>query len=160
MPRMPRKASRFVQFAAAAAQQAMDDSGLGNSPSTDRYGCIFGVGLGAVGDYETQSHVLRERGPRKVSPMLVPMAIPSMAVGFVSIQHRLRGVSLGVSTACASGNHAIGEAYLHIAIGSADAIVAGAADSAFTPLIFAAFARMAHCLFATRLRPWHRDPLT
>jgi 3-oxoacyl-[acyl-carrier-protein] synthase II len=136
------KSSRFVQLASAAAQQAIDDSGFGDLPHRDRYGCIFGVGLGAVDDYETQCRVLQERGPRKVSPMLMPTAIVNMATGFVSIQHRLRGVSLCVSTACASGTHAIGEAYMHIAVGNADAVVAGAAESAFTPFVFAAFARM------------------
>jgi 3-oxoacyl-[acyl-carrier-protein] synthase II len=137
-----RKASRFLQFATGAARQATDDSGLGKLARPERYGCIFGVGLGAVDDYATQSRTLRELGPRRVSPMLMPTAIPNMAAGYVSIQHGLKGVSLCVSTACASGNHAIGEACLHIAMGTADGIVAGAAESAFTPLIFAAFGRM------------------
>jgi 3-oxoacyl-[acyl-carrier-protein] synthase II len=112
-PKEARKTSRFVQFAAAAAQQAMTDSGLSDRAPTDRYGCIFGVGLGAMDDFEAESRTLVELGPRKVSPLLMPTAIPNMAAGFVSIQHRLRGVSLGISTACASGNHAIGEAYIH-----------------------------------------------
>jgi 3-oxoacyl-[acyl-carrier-protein] synthase II len=137
-----RKTSRFVQFASAAAQQAIDDSGLADLPHRDRFGCILGVGLGAADDFEAQGRVLDSRGPRKVSPMLMPTAIPNMATGFVSIQHRLRGVSLCVATACASGNHALGEAYMHIAMGNAEAIVAGAAESVFTPLIFAAFAQM------------------
>jgi 3-oxoacyl-[acyl-carrier-protein] synthase II len=100
------------------------------------------VGLGAADDFETQGRVLDERGPRKVSPFLMPTAIPNMATGFVSIQQRLRGVSLCVATACASGTHAIGEAFMHIAMGNAEAIVAGAAESVFTPLIFTAFAQM------------------
>jgi 3-oxoacyl-[acyl-carrier-protein] synthase II len=137
-----RRASRFIQLAAAAARQAMVDSDLGDVSSSDRYGCIFGVGLGAADDIEAQSLVLRDRGPRKVSPLLMPTSIPNMATGFVSIFERLRGVSLCVSTACASGAHAIGEAYMHVAMGNADAILAGGAESVFTPLVFAGFARM------------------
>lgn len=136
-----RRTARFVQLAAVSAKQALDESGL-EPEGSDRYGCIFGVGLGAAEEFESQSEVLRMAGPRKVSPMLMPTAIPNMATGYVSIQRQLRGVNLGISTACASGTHAIGEAYVHIVAGQADAIVAGGAESVFTPIILAAFARM------------------
>jgi 3-oxoacyl-[acyl-carrier-protein] synthase II len=94
--------------------------------------------------------------------MLMATVIPNMATGFVSIQHRLRGVSLCVSTACASGTHAIGEAYMHVAMGHADGILAGGTESVFTPLIFAAFARMGALSMrnecpAEASRPFDRD---
>ena len=155
-----RRTSRFIQFTIAASKQAMDDSGLSDRAPNDRFGCIFGVGLGASDDIATQSEILRVEGPRRVSPMLMPTAIPNMAAGFVALQHRLRGVNMCVSTASASGTHAIGEAYMHVTLGTADGIVAGAAESVFTPLIFAAFARMGTSRHAMSRRRPPRGPST
>ncbi len=137
-----RQSSRFVQFAAGAAKQAMADSGLDTNNGTGCYGCVIGVGLGAFGDIEKGAHIYRDEGPRRISPLLLPYTIPNMASGFISVAHRLRGPGLCTATACASGTHAIGEALLHIAMGTADAIVAGGVESATSPLSVAAFAKM------------------
>jgi len=137
-----RQASRFVQFAVGAVRQAIDDSGLETQQDRDECGCIIGVGLGALGNIEEQSQCLAQHGPRRVSPLLLPYAIPNMAAGAASIWNGLRGPSFGIATACASGSHAIGEGALHIAAGTADVMVAGGAESANSPLLVAAFARM------------------
>jgi 3-oxoacyl-[acyl-carrier-protein] synthase II len=103
---------------------------------------VVGVGFGAFGAIEEGAHTYRDAGPRRISPLLMPYTIPNMAAGFVSVAYGLRGPSFCTATACASGSHAIGEAFLHVAMGTADAIVAGGAESATTPLSVAAFARM------------------
>lgn len=141
-PKKARQSSRFVQFSAGAAREAIDSSGLDLSNGVHRYGCVIGVGLGAFGDIEEGAHTLRDAGPRRISPLLLPYTIPNMAAGFISMAHGLRGPGFGTATACASGSHAIGEAFLHIAMGTADAIIAGGAESATTPLSVAAFAKM------------------
>jgi 3-oxoacyl-[acyl-carrier-protein] synthase II len=140
--KLARQSSRFVQFSAAAVREALDDCGLDPSDEADRCGCIIGVGLGASGTMEHEAYVLRDRGARRVSPLMLPYAIPNMAAAFAAIRHGLRGPSFCVATACASGTHAIGEALLHIAAGTADMIVAGGAESATSPLMVASFARM------------------
>lgn len=137
-----RQSSRFVQFTSVAVVQAVDDSGLELANGSDRYGCIVGVGIGGMGVVEEQSQRLHRRGARRVSPLTIPYAIPNMGPGFASVAAGLRGPSFCVCTACASGTHAIGEAYMHIVLGTADAIVAGGAEAAITPLAVAAFARM------------------
>jgi 3-oxoacyl-[acyl-carrier-protein] synthase II len=137
-----RRSSRFVQFAAGAAKEAIQDSGLDLSNGSHRYGCSIGVGLGAFGDIEQGAYTHRDKGPRQVSPFLLPYTIPNMAAGFVSIAHGLGGPNFCLATACASGTHAIGEAFLHIAMGTADAMVAGGAEAATSPLSVASFARM------------------
>lgn len=137
-----RQCSRFVQFAAVAVTQAVEDSGLDPAVGSDRYGCILGVGLGGIGVIEEQTLCLDQRGPRRVWPFTIPYAIPNMAAGFVSVLAHLRGPNYCTSSACASGTHAIGEAFLHVRSGTADAILAGGAESTITPLLVAAFARM------------------
>jgi 3-oxoacyl-[acyl-carrier-protein] synthase II len=141
-PKEARQTSRFIQFAAGAAKEAIEHSGLNLSNGVNRYGCIVGVGLGGFADIEEGAHTYRDGGPRRISPLLLPYAIPNMAAGFVSLSHDLRGPTFCTATACASGTHAVGEAFLHIAMGTADAMVAGGAESATSPLSVAAFARM------------------
>ena len=147
-----RQTTQFIQFAAGAAHQAVQDSGLDTTCQPERHGCCVGVGLGGSGFIERESHALRDKGARRVSPLLVPYAIPSMAAGFLSIALNLKGPSLGTTTACASGTHAIGEAFLHIALGMADVMVAGGSEGATSPLLVAAFARM------RALSPRNDDP--
>lgn len=138
-----RQSSRFVQFAAAAAQQALDGSGLNLAgESAPRRGCIVGVGMGAFGLIEQGAHTLKERGAKRVSPHLVPYTIPNMAAGYIAMRHGMEGPNFAVSTACASGTHAIGEAFLRVALGAADVMVAGGAEATITPLAIAAFAQM------------------
>jgi len=103
---------------------------------------MIGVGIGAMGKIEEGAIALQERGPERVSPLLMPYAIPNMASGFVSILQGLRGPNLCVATACASGSHAIGEAFMHLRAGTADVMIAGGAESTVTPLCVASFARM------------------
>jgi 3-oxoacyl-[acyl-carrier-protein] synthase II len=137
-----RQSSRFVQFALAAVREALDDSGLDVSVDADRYGCAMGVGAGAWCDIDSQSRVLQQHGPRRVSPHFFPYTLPNMAAGLVSVFEGLRGPNLCTATACASGNHALGEASMHIAMGTAEVMVAGGAESFLGPLYVAAFAQM------------------
>jgi 3-oxoacyl-[acyl-carrier-protein] synthase II len=139
-----RQSSRFVQFAVAAAQEAADHSGFDSHGEEDRFGCCIGVGVGgAFGDaVEKGSAQLRNKGSKAVSPLLIPYAIPNMAAGLVSIKHGLQGVNFCTATACASGNHAIGEGYLHVGSGTADVMVVGGAEASISPLSVASFARM------------------
>lgn len=137
-----RQASRFIQFAVGAVRQAVDDSGLDRPRDRHECGCIMGVGIGALGNIEQQSKCLSEHGPRRVSPLLLPYAIPNMAAGVASIWSDLKGPCFGIASACASGTHAVGEAALHISAGKVDVMVAGGVESACTPLLVASFARM------------------
>lgn len=137
-----RQSSRFVQFAAAAANQAIEDSGLDIAANPERYGCAIGVGLGAIGKIEQGAHICRDKGPGRVTPHFLPYVIPNMAAGFVSVAHGLKGPNFSMATACASGTHAIGEAFLHISGGTADAMIAGGTEATISPLCIAAFAKM------------------
>ncbi len=137
------RATPFVKFAAGAAHQAIVDSGIDcQNADTAAWGCAIGVGLGGLRDIEDSTTTLGEKGPRRVSPFFLPYAIPNMAAGVVSKYHRLKGPNVCTTTACASGTHAVGEAYLYIAMGLADVMVAGGAESAISPLGVAAFASM------------------
>jgi 3-oxoacyl-[acyl-carrier-protein] synthase II len=137
-----RQATRFVQLTAVAMHEAVQDSGLDLSGNTDRYGCSIGVGLGAFGDIEVEAQRFKERGPRRVSPLMIPYAIPNMAAGFGAIAENLRGPNFCTATACASGTHAIGEAWMHILFGNADAMVAGGSEASTSPMSIACFAKM------------------
>lgn len=137
-----RQSTRFVQFAAAAAAEAIEDSGLETGENGDRRGCAIGVGIGGIDSIEEGSLTLRDRGLRRLSPLFIPYIIPNMAAGYIAMRHGLRGPNLGTTTACASGAHAIGEAFMHIATGTADVMVAGGTEAAICPLCVGAFARM------------------
>lgn len=137
-----RQSSRFVQFATSASDQAIKDSGLDTTRNPERIGCLMGVGIGGFGEIEQQAHVFRESGPRRVSPLLLPYAIPNMAAGFPSIHFGLRGPCFTTATACASSAHAIGEAWMHVRMDNADVMLAGGSEAATTPLSVASFARM------------------
>jgi len=137
-----RRASRFVKMAAVAAHEAVKDSGLDLQGNTDRYGTAIGVGLGALEDIENNAHILREKGPKRISPFFLPYTIPNMATGVVSMAHHLRGPNICTTTACSSGTHSVGEAWLYITQDLADVMVCGGAESAISPLGIAAFASM------------------
>jgi 3-oxoacyl-[acyl-carrier-protein] synthase II len=136
-----RRMSRFQQFAVVAADEAMKDAGLTRMEGEDseRAGVIVGSGIGGLGLMEEQTRVLIERGPSRISPTLVPGMIVDLAAGHISIRYNLRGVNFAVVSACATGNHAIGEAFEVIRRGSADIIVAGGFDAGITPLGLAGF---------------------
>jgi len=136
-----RRLSRFQQFAVVAADEAMKDAGLGRmeGEESERAGVIVGSGIGGLSLMEEQTRVLIERGPSRVSPTLVPGMIVDLAAGHISIRYNLRGINYAVVSACATGNHAIGEAFEVIRRGTADVIVAGGFDAGVTPLGLAGF---------------------
>jgi 3-oxoacyl-[acyl-carrier-protein] synthase II len=132
---------RFCQFGVIAAKQAVAHAGLIIDESNQhRVGTAIGSGVGGLLMMETQAHVLKDRGPDRVSPFCVPMMIPNMATGLTAIALGAKGPSSAVATACAAGSNAIGDAYRLIQMGLADVMVAGGAESAITPLGVAGFA--------------------
>ena len=136
--REARKMDRFTQFAVAAALMAWQDAGLDkNEIDRDAAGVIVGSGIGGIKTIEEQHRILLEKGPRRVSPFLVPALIANMAAGYISIMLQLRGPNLTVVTACASSNHAIGDAFRVIQRGDAEIIVAGGTEAAVSDIAFA-----------------------
>jgi 3-oxoacyl-[acyl-carrier-protein] synthase II len=141
--REARRMDRFTQFAMVAAGQALEDSGLiVTDDNAHRVGAVIGSGVGGISSILDQAEVLRERGPRRVSPFLVPMMLPDTAPGQVAISYGLKGPNFAVISACASGANAIGEAAEVIRRGAADAMLAGGAEGAIVPLAFAGFTVM------------------
>ncbi|GAB6066358.1 beta-ketoacyl-ACP synthase II [Aquifex pyrophilus] len=138
-----RKASRFVQFAIAAVKEALDDSGLLESEYDPyRVGVIIGTGIGGLKDIEDQTLILKEKGARRVSPFFIPYGISNMASGLVAIRWGFKGPNYCVTSACATGNHAIGDAFRLIQKGDIDVAIAGGTEAAITPLGVAGFASM------------------
>lgn len=136
--REARKMDRFTQFATAATIEALESSGLKiNDSNRDRIGVLIGTGIGGIGTIIEQAEVMRERGPDRVSPFLVPMMISDSAAGLLAIRFGARGPNMAVATACASGNNAIGEAVEIIRRGAADAMIAGASEGALVSLAMA-----------------------
>ncbi|MGD6833546.1 beta-ketoacyl-ACP synthase II [Sutcliffiella halmapala] len=137
------KLDKFVQYAYAAAKQALDQSRLNiESEDENRLGVFIGSGIGGLNTVLENHQTLLEKGARKVSPFMAPMMIINMAVGIVSIKTGFRGTSFSPVSACATGNHAIGEAFLNIRHGYSDAILAGGTEASINPLSFAGFSRM------------------
>jgi 3-oxoacyl-[acyl-carrier-protein] synthase II len=138
-----RRYDLFAQFALAAAHQAVSQAGLeGRFPSPDRTGVIIGSGIGGMQTYEDNCTAYVTKGPDRVSPFFVPMFIPDIAAGLVSIRYGLRGPNYATVSACASSAHAIGDSFHMIRNGVADAMVTGGAEAAITGLTVAAFANM------------------
>jgi len=130
----------FVQYAVAAAVMCVADSGLDmETVDRNRTGVIVGSGIGGLQTIENQKEVLDQKGPRRISPYLIPMLIINMASGMVSIRYGLRGPNTSVVTACATGAHSIGEAMRLIQRGDADMMIAGGAEAAITPLGYGGF---------------------
>jgi 3-oxoacyl-[acyl-carrier-protein] synthase II len=135
-----RRMDRFVQYAVAAARMALEDSGLTlDDTNRDRVGVCIGSGIGGLSIIEEQHRTLLERGPGRVSPFLIPGIICDMGAGFVSIVLGARGPNTCAVTACATGANNIGDAYEIIKRGDADAMIAGGAEAAITPLGMAGF---------------------
>ena len=133
----------FTEFAMAAAKMAVDDAALSLAEhEEERAGCFIGVGLGGLAALEAAAKTLFEKGPAKLSPYTIPRIIANLAAGQVSIAHRLRGPSYAVTSACATGAHAIGEAAEWIRRGRADVMVAGGAESTITPIGIGGFQAM------------------
>ncbi|MGH2376298.1 MAG: beta-ketoacyl-ACP synthase II [Candidatus Methylomirabilaceae bacterium] len=133
---------RFTQFAVAASKQALMDAGLTLDGQNERIGVVMNTGAGGTALVERETMVLAERGPRRVSPLFVPMMMPNIGACQVSIALGLRGPVITATAACASGVQAIVDAVRLIRDGDADAIIAGGSESALTPLSFAAMANM------------------
>lgn len=144
-----RRMEQFCQFAVAAAGQAIADAGL-IMEQEDLYmvGCSVGSGIGSLQAMEREYDRLKEKGPGRVGPMLVPLMISNMAAGNVSIAYGLKGKSLNVVTACATGTHSIGEAYRTIQYGDADVMVAGGTESSITPIGIAGFSALTALSFS------------
>lgn len=139
-PKQTKRLSRFIQFALVAADEAIRHSGLRIDDPDGRVGVVFGSGIGGLEVMEQQHIRMLEGGTRKVSPFLVPMMIPDLAAGHVSMHFGAKGINYCPVSACATGNHSIGEAFEAIRRGTADVVIAGSVDAAVTPLGLAGFA--------------------
>ncbi|MEY4375360.1 MAG: beta-ketoacyl-ACP synthase [Candidatus Eisenbacteria bacterium] len=138
-----KRMDRFVQFAVVATHEALRSAGLGDHrPDPERIGVIVGSGIGGMETFEEQHTALLQKGHRRVSPFFIPMMISDMAAGQVSIQFGLKGPNYGTVSACASGAHAIGDAFRLLRAGDADVMVCGGAESTITPMAVAGFGNM------------------
>jgi 3-oxoacyl-[acyl-carrier-protein] synthase II len=138
-----KKMDLFIQYSVAAAGMAMEDSALRIDPQeAEGVGVIIGVGLCGIDTIEATERAYLDGGPRKISPFFIPKVISNLAPGQIAIRHGAKGVNWTPTSACASGNHAIGEAYHLIRRGLQDALIAGGAESAITPLGVGGFAAM------------------
>jgi len=154
-PRDARKMDRYTQFASAATIEALEQSGLKIDDSNrDRIGVLIGTGIGGIGTLMEQADVMRERGPERVSPFLVPMMISDSAAGMLAIRFGVRGPNMAIATACASGNNAIGEALDIIRRGAADVMITGGSEAALVPVAMAGMNVM------TALSTRNEDPPT
>jgi 3-oxoacyl-[acyl-carrier-protein] synthase II len=135
-----KRTAKFVQFAVAAAKQAIESSGL-DLDKEDRtlIGVVIGSGIGSLHTIEEEHKILLDKGPSRLSPFLIPMLIVNEASGLVAIIHGLKGPNTCVATACASGSHAIGEAYRAILYGDADVMLAGGTESCIVPTAVGGF---------------------
>jgi 3-oxoacyl-[acyl-carrier-protein] synthase II len=142
-PKEARRNDRYTHFGFIAAKAAVADSALNPAAEdSDRMGVIIGSGIGGMHTYEQQLRILWERGPRKVSPFTIPSLISNMCSGLVAIEIGARGPNYSVVSACASGAHAIGEAFNALRRGDADVMVAGGSEAAITPFSYASFCSM------------------
>lgn len=138
-----KRSDPFIQYGYAAAIQAVEQSNIDlEKVDRDRIGVYIGSGAGGLQTLFENYQILFDKGPKRVSPFLIPMSIHNMISGLIAIKYQFRGPSFAPVSACATSNHAIGEAYLQIAHGYADAIIAGGAESTIHPLYFAGFSKM------------------
>lgn len=136
---------KVSQFSVAASAQALASAGLTTLPDgvdADRVGVVFGSGIGGISTFEEQHRKLIEQGPNRVSPFFIPMFIPDISAGLISIRWGLKGPNYATVSACASSAHAIGDAARHIRYGDADVMVAGGGEATITPMTFAGFSAM------------------
>ncbi len=143
-PKEVRRADRFTQFAAVAAEEALSDAGGldGLAPDRDRIGVIIGTGVGGLETLETQIAVFRDKGARRVSPFLVPMMMGNRAAADVSMRYGFRGPCEATVTACAAGTHSVANGARLVATGRCDVVVAGSAEAAMTQTGIAGFTNM------------------
>ena len=136
------RTDRCIQFAVAAADQAVKESGVEGTVDPERFAVMFGTGIGGINTFEAEHTKLLEKGPRRVSPLFVPMMISNMAAGMIAIRHDCRGTAMPIVTACASGSNAIGEAMRLIRHGYADAVISGGTEASIVPSAIAGFINM------------------
>jgi 3-oxoacyl-[acyl-carrier-protein] synthase II len=141
-PREAGRMDRFTQLAVAAADLAWAEAECSNLPAPEATGVVIGSGIGGLSTIEREHDVFRDSGPRRVSPFMVPKLMPNAAAGAVAMKFGLHGPNFAVASACATGAHAVGEAYRCIKHGLADVMLAGGSEAAITPLAVSAFARM------------------
>ncbi|MFN3351899.1 beta-ketoacyl synthase N-terminal-like domain-containing protein, partial [Pseudorhodoplanes sp.] len=141
-PKEQRKVDPFIVYALSAARQALDDAGWKPETPNEQFatGVMIGSGIGGVGGIAEGAILVKERGPRRLSPFFIPGRIINLASGYVSIEFGLKGPNSAVVTACSTGSHAIGDAGRMIALGDADVMVAGGAESPVDRLSLAGFA--------------------
>ena len=141
-PKEARRSDRYTQLAVAAAVQAAEEAGLPDGVDPERLGVLVGTGVGGLVTLQAECEAWLNGGDRAVSPHFVPMMMPNAAAGTIAIRVGARGPGFSVSSACATGGHAIGEAMRMIDRGEADAVIAGGTEAALTGLCIAAFRRM------------------
>ncbi len=160
-----KKMDRFIHLSLAATKMAIEDSGLSFENNEDlslRTGCLYGVGMGGLPMIERQHQVLMDRGPGRLTPFFIPAIITNLASGQIAMTYNLKGPNYAISSACASGAHAIGEAARYIQLGTCDVMVTGGSESAVSPLAIGGFSAMK--ALSTRndeparaSRPWDKD---
>jgi 3-oxoacyl-[acyl-carrier-protein] synthase II len=142
-PKEVRRTDRYSQFGVYAAWQALKDSGLDlNKANLDDIGVFVGSGIGGLETVTAQHTILLERGPGRLSPFMIPMLISNMASGLVSMYHNLRGPNFATCSACATANHALGEAWRTIKMGDASVMFAGGAEATIVPIGIGGFCAM------------------
>ncbi len=142
-PKDIKRSDRYTQFGISCARMAIEHSGIDQADvDKNRIGVIVSSGIGGLGIMERQHTVLMEKGPRRVSPFVIPMMISNIASGMISIEYGYGGPNMAIVTACATSNHSIGEAWRMIKFGDADAFVAGGAEAAILPMGLSGFANM------------------
>ena len=140
-----RRYDRFAQFALVATDEAMRHAGFDGVPEDVdpfRFGVVMGSGIGGIKTFEEQCRTMLERGPKRVSPFFVPMFIPDIAPGLISMRYNAKGANYSTVSACASSAHAIGEAFRAIERGDVDLMISGGSEATITPLTFAGFCSM------------------
>ena len=143
--RAVKRHDRVSQFSVAASAQALASAGLDGPPDgvePARFGVIFGSGIGGISTFEEQHRKLIEHGPKRVSPFFIPMFIPDISAGYISMRWNLQGPNYATVSACASSAHAIGDAMRHIQHGDADMMIAGGGEATITPMTYAGFSSM------------------
>ncbi len=138
-----RRFSKFVQYAIIAADEAMAQANIDCSQEDmTRFSCVFGSGIGGLEIFERESVVLNTKGPKRVNPLFIPIMIPNMAAGNLSIRYGLKGECTNMVTACATGSHCIGEAYRLIRFGLTDVALAGGSEEGVAPMALAGFGNL------------------
>jgi len=142
-PKLARHLDPFVQYAVAAAGMALQEAGLTiDETNAERVGVFTGNGIGGLTTIEKYHQVMLERGPRKITPFFIPMVISNLSAGQISIIHGAKGPNLSVTTACAAGTHAVGEAFRSVSRGDCDVAITGGSESTICPLAVGGFNAM------------------